>query len=316
MLTILGIGTLALVILACLGDEPKDRMVWAFGFLSILVALMGSILFLADHQGQSYRYFAERPVSPRLVWLSRQVSWLTVISLWLMVVAPIWIMVVFRGELHALTRPFHLKSSSQVPMSYTSTLGEAPAWLALGVFLLLAYAAGQVCSTFLRSGVLSGVLGVALTIVLFCWAAAMEWVGVSWLLAAAPIPIIALFITWCRMSDWIGERSGPRTWLRSGLSFVLPVAAMIAIMAVCRVALVPVTSPGFSLQKYAAQVTPEARKTAEMYLRAGELLTALDRSRIYDLQMVQRRQPDRPDADARAAGRRVRGRIVPLARLD
>ncbi|HEY2839649.1 MAG TPA: hypothetical protein VGJ26_10890, partial [Pirellulales bacterium] len=289
MITLVGAGTLGLVVLASMKDDPNDRLKWAFGLLMGVVTLMGSVAFLADHQGRRFRYFSERPVNPRLVWLSRQWSWLGVIAVWLLMAVPIWLAVVFRvrlfkhlaEDIRIWDLPFwRSRSLAEGLQRFSGRLNQLPVWLLLGYFMLLAFSTGQLGSIFLRSGVLACVLGIVLSALAFVWVACMESLGVSWLLAAAPIPLIALLVSWIRMSDWFGERTGPRVWIRAGLSIVLPVAAMIGTMAACRVALVPDVSPGFSLQEYAAEVTPEARETAALYLRGADMMTGVNRSSV------------------------------------
>src|SRR5262249_54815074 len=45
--------------------------------LAAWASIAGSCVFLSDQEQRRYKFFAEHNVPPRLVWLSRQVPWLT-----------------------------------------------------------------------------------------------------------------------------------------------------------------------------------------------------------------------------------------------
>jgi len=276
----IGFATLLLSLLASnyWYETPEDQVGLSMVILSIVVAVMGSLVFWGDQRAQRFRFLAERPVSPRLVWFSRQISWLAVIGLWLAFLVPIWGSVAFHWDRAWLTRCLEWRTQNQP--YYFGGLGQLPGWLCFVLFMLLAYSAGQVCSLFIRSGVLAAITSLGLMLAFYSSAGLMEAIGVNWMLGTAPIVFIALFVTWLRVTGWIVERNGFRARLRAACSVLLPVAAAVALLAVCRVINVPVEGPGFSVSAYEAEVTPAALETAKIYVRAGELLVPFDNTNL------------------------------------
>ncbi|HKD35542.1 MAG TPA: hypothetical protein VKB78_02040, partial [Pirellulales bacterium] len=49
--------------------------------LAIFSTLMGAMVFLPDQEQRRYRFFAEHNIPPRLVWLSRHLPWLSVLTI-------------------------------------------------------------------------------------------------------------------------------------------------------------------------------------------------------------------------------------------
>jgi hypothetical protein len=107
------------------------------------------------------------------------------------------------------------------------------------------------------------------------WVISMRLLEINLLWSVAPIPLALLFATWLRAPDWILERNTWRGWLRVGAALALPLVALLTAVPLYRVYQIPDVSPGFSPDEYARSMTPTAEetKTADMYLRAGDLLT-------------------------------------------
>ena len=231
----------------------------------LTVPLMGSCVFLADQQGYSFRFLADRGVPPRYVWLSRQFGALAAgvfSSIAILVALALLLVVAFWAPKHPYTgyatEPLILSEVSQV-----LALG-----LALLCYLVVGITAGQLCSMFFRGGVLAGFFGLLLTCLLSGWCAVMWLWGVNWLWSVAPIPIVLLLATWLRAPDWLLERNNLRAWLRPGLAMAVPVAVVFTAVPLVRIHGVPVVDPGFSPDEYARPATPEEQATLDLYERA------------------------------------------------
>ncbi|HVU88826.1 MAG TPA: hypothetical protein VHD36_16000, partial [Pirellulales bacterium] len=269
----LGIGTL-LTLWMLTPDGARDTNAnSAIVLAAFFTALMGASTFYADQERSQYRFFGERPVRPRMVWLNRLSVWGTVIFLFLAVATPLWVAVIFK-DLSLLVD--HIDHSyvynERTPGSFTGTLFQLPAILTLAVLVSLTYASGQLCSMLLRSGIIAAFMGVILAAVMVAWSVGMSALGVNWLISIAPLPLIMLWVTWLRAPHWIAERSGWWPWTRLGLSLAVPILAVGIATASFRILQIPVVEPGFSPEQYVDQVTPAARETAQMYLRAASMV--------------------------------------------
>jgi hypothetical protein len=239
-----------------------------------IVALMGSCVFLADQERSQFRYFSERPVSARMVWLNRQCVWLGVVIAVLAIGVPLWTKSA-TGTLTPLTNPVNLRNLAGLPAGTAQFFGcidQLPSWAFFAVYAVLAYSCGQLCSMLFRSGIVAGFAGIVLSLAVSAWVGVTVELRLNWLVTLAPIPVFLLWATWWRAPHWIGERTGWWPWTRLGLSLAVPAMVVVAATATYRVAQIPRVDPGFSPVEYAAQVTPEARQTGEMYLRAADLL--------------------------------------------
>lgn len=232
--------------------------------------LLGACTFLGDQRRYSFRFLAERGARPRCVWLSRQLVWLPAVLLWAVVLYSAISLI--EGDLDS------------------ELLG-----MLLGI-AVLTYAAGQMFSMFLHSGILAGFLTVVATGMLLNWAGLMNFWGLSWLWSLAPIPPVLLLASWLRAPDWLLERNGVRAWLRPiGLLFGAFVGLLTAVVLV-RIYSVPSVDLGFSPEEYARPATPEETATLEMYRQAVALMVPVRLSAPADSQ-----QADEPEDGASMA---------------
>ena len=249
MLAIAGPGTLAagfaLVVLVSLNPFPLTHDILpAWAAAQVVPSLMGACVFLADNERRSVRYLAYHAVRARHVWLARELTWLAALLIW---------------------------SIGVYVLSFRGGVG----WY--GGFLLLAiigFCCGQLASMLFRSGIIAAFAAVLLTLATAVWTVSMRLLEINLLWSVAPIPLALLFAAWLRAPDWILERNTWRGWLRVGAALVLPAVALIIAVPLYRVYQIPDVSPGFSPEKYATSMTPNAEetKTADMYARAGGLV--------------------------------------------
>jgi hypothetical protein len=269
----LGIGTLLTAWMLTPNGSRDTNVNSAMILSGFLAALMGASTFYADQDRSQFRFFGERPVRPRMVWLNRLFVWGAVLVVFLAIATPLWVAVTL-GDLTLLVQ--HMDNSyvdgQRTSGSFTGTLFQLPAFLSFAILVSVAYASGQLCSMLLRSGIIAAFLGVVLAAVMVTWSVGMSALGVNWWLSIAPLPIIMLWVTWLRAPHWIAERTGRWPWTRLGLSLAVPMLAVGIATASYRMFQIPRVAPGFSPEQFAAEVTPAARETAQLYLRAASMV--------------------------------------------
>ena len=228
-------------------------------FLSILSVigffsppLVGACVFLADQSRYRFRFLAERGISPRTIWLSRQLVWGSALLLAILVFCvPLVYRVVFAwGFFHEVT-----------PESIL------PLFISLGV-ILLAYACGQFCSMFIHSGILAVMASLLLTVLLVLWANLMWFLGMNLAWSVAPLPVAFFVATWLKPPDWLEERSGWMSRLRAVAPVAVPVIAILIAVPLIRAYQIPMVDPGFSPSEFTRPATPEEEATAALYAKA------------------------------------------------
>ncbi|MEQ9379922.1 MAG: hypothetical protein RJP95_03610, partial [Pirellulales bacterium] len=215
-----------------------------------------------DKPNHSFRFFAAHVVSPTQLWLSRMGVGLTTVAL---------SMVLFLLVMLAFFAFGELTISS---FSYQGFLRALPYALSGP---LLAYGAGQLCSLLFRGGLLAAFFGLFLAGLLVGWDFLMWVIAVPWWWSVAPLAIALLMATWLRMPGWLLERRGWRPWLPVTLVLVVPTLAILVAVPFFRVYQIPLQSPGFSVAEFTKPLTAEEKKTADMYRRAWELITPMEK---------------------------------------
>jgi len=251
-----------------LANGGEDHfIVWLHIFIEyftlIFIPLLCSFTFLADQGQKKYRFFAERGIGPRLVWLSRLWPWLLIVIIWFALYV-----IFFTAYLWDWQNP-----STPSTQRYLFSIP----WYLLG-YLALSICVGQFCSMFFRSGIPAGVFSLVITAILSFWAALMWMWAINWLWSVVPIPLVLLLATWLRAPDWVLERKGPRTWLRPGLVVAVPAIILLTAVPFYRVYQIPVVDPGFSVAEFTRPPTPEERATRELFIKASEKIRALPQS--------------------------------------
>ena len=240
-------GYFALFIWFGLIFKPSASPNWAgmLVLLPFLSTVLGARAFWADQQGQHYHFFTEHGVRPRWVWLSRQL----VSGSTLLVIAVV----------------------ACVPLLFTRPHEQKLQVAALGLAVLM-FAAGQVCSIFIRSGIVAVFSAVLCSVLLFGWTMFLHELGVWWVVSSLPLPFIFWWATWLYAPTWIQERTAWRVRVATAASIVVPLLGVVAGIAANRVYEIPAIEPSFDTSIVQTPVTPEARKTAQMYSEASALL--------------------------------------------
>lgn len=196
------IGILALLVLVPMGTcvlsghfGPVDGD-WVFYVLfpmGALAGLLGVLAFQSDGMHQRVRFYADRGVSPTILWLTRHWIPVTILLLW------------------AILR--YLTLRSQGAMNASLILVDTAA--VLGV-CLAAYIIGQWVSQFIKSPILSAIVlpAVLLTNLAYCIFAVAAMEAPWWLLIVSfAIPAIA---TWWMMRPWMERRIDWKYFLQHG----------------------------------------------------------------------------------------------------
>lgn len=295
--TVIGLGLMFTTELVSSGLQSSVPVYREHVPLSILFlpALFGALTFRADQRRLQYRFLAKHAGRPRMMWLSRQLTWLTPTVAWcLFVHVGAWL---YGGSwfLESLRRmswanyTFGIDSNGQwtVAMQLKAEQG-------LNVFLhvtlvfwmasLAAYALGQFLSLVLRSDVFAGLLALGGSIVILLW----SYVSFAWQLSPvwfiAPLAIGLAFASWFRVPDWLVDRHGLGRWALPGLAAITPAVVAICCVPVQRAAQVHQLYPSDNLNNISIKELADrsrefqqiGREVADAYTILGNKLEASD----------------------------------------
>lgn len=291
-------------------------------------ALLGALTFTADQRRGGVRFLAEHAASPRLVWLSRQIVWLGMLVLLTAVVIMAAAMLI-TNFVHANLREYQQMHDDFGPSIYDAR--EIRNDIATGVYAgttamtfaccgaLAAYAIGQFCSMLLKSEIVSAFTSLVLAVVLIAWVLVLVAWGLSSWIFVLPLAIAFLSATWLRAPYWVVGRNSWRTWAMPALA-IIGTLAVFAIMLpqirLSEVRSIPLQTlssgkPTPTSVAFLKKRQKEAIATAEMYMRAANLLTAP----IANSPLEKWAKPEFADDGPNAAGT-IDARKIPAAQLN
>jgi hypothetical protein len=271
IMTALGLALVAWI-MVIKPDEAKraPTMAMATATVTLLFSVLaGASVFQADQSKQSFRFLAERGVAPATVWFTRHVVWIAPVAVWSLATV---FLVLFAFESRDLCELAEKLIRGDLDTAIDA--GQAIGILA-GMFLVtlaLVYSVGQFCSMFLRRNIVAAFVGLILAGVLCWWAGLMDTLGISWLWSVAPIPLVLLVATWLRTPHWLLERNDRRARLRAALSVIMPAVVLASAVIAFRVYQIPYAELGFSSAEFAKPISPEAKATADMYVKAASMI--------------------------------------------
>ena len=245
--------------------------------IAVFSTLMGAMVFLPDQEQRRYRFFAEHNVPPRLVWLSRHLIWLAVLSVSILAVCVGWLFAFV--DVRALIQELGIvmdpnRTSFTLPYSPNLTMPPFAFGIAIGA---TGYAIGQFSSMLIRSGVLAAVVAVATgCTVLWVWAYLMNMMGISLWWSVVPIPVALVVATWLRAPDWVAENKRWSARGRLAAVLAIPATALLIAVPLYRANQIPKESPGFDVGEYIAQIQADLADglaTADLYRKASDLLS-------------------------------------------
>ncbi len=249
--------------------------------LVVLAPVSGAMAFLGDQRRRSYRFLAARGLSAGQLWWNRQaVALLAAIAL-----------AVALATLSAATRTGPGRDWEAIIMVLIS----------LG-YVALAYSAGQLAAMFSRSSILAVCVAMGLTAGLSMWSAAMIGLDIGWWWSAAPIPVVLLVASRLRASHWLVDRDGWRGWLPAGACLAACPAVLVPAVILYRIYEIPWTTPSFVAEADRLANDPEARATADLYLRAADVYLPLRSRERQGGAAVPGMPGGEPPANAQAVG--------------
>ncbi len=180
--------------------------------LALLTGFLGVLVFQADQRVKQFRFFAEQGISPRVVWWTRQAFW------GLCLILSLATLVGLSALLHAFSGPSDAWSRTSYWDSLLASVGAA----------MLAYSAGQFCSLAGQRAVLVAAATSCLFLLMLFWCGVMIAQQVPFAWSVATIPLLAFFASWFLVEDWMLERRGWRSHLRTLAVTVGPALVLIA----------------------------------------------------------------------------------------
>jgi hypothetical protein len=250
----------------------------------LMTALFGSLAFSVDPMWRA-RFLAEHGVSPRLVWLSRQIVWggwlfgllaiavvLTVVP-WL-IPPPVLSEARPEGEWWDTSLPGQtlriLTADSSTQRSLFRLCNEelaTNAWL-VWAMLFSAYCVAQLLSLMVRRRLLAAVFSIVLGCVAAGWTYLMCVLDVPWLWSVLPLGIACLMATWLRAPSWLFARGGWRGWMGPMAVIVAALAGIAVGIPVYRVDEIPTIAVNWAAQDRSPADVADAKTTIDLYQRA------------------------------------------------
>ena len=208
---------------------------FGFGMLAgyALIPAAGASVFSGDQKLFQFRFLADRGISAKMIWWSRQPVWAVAVAVWVAV---------------ALAPVLFVVTSSPLDSDHTIFLR----WYVLPTLLCtpLAYCFGQFCSMMTRSGILCVTVAIAGSVILMLWAIGMFFLGVPLFWSVLPIPVILLVATRVRTRGWLIESNALKSWLPVLIVLLVPSAAILAGVAFYRAYSIPMIEPGFDVAAF------------------------------------------------------------------
>jgi len=288
--------------------------------VSLLAGLMGACVFLGDQRREQYRFLAERAARPGAVWLSRQVIWAVPLVLLAGLLVPYFLVTeadVFGTRVYSQSHSYSGLGSLDVRNLIAAMYMGGQA-LELLVCAFAAYAAGQFCSMFFRSGILAAVFGLALAGGLCFWTLLMRSLYLSLFWTVLPIPLALVAATRLRTADWILHRNTLRAWWRPACLVLASTSAVLAAVPWMRVNNIPaMPQPILSAGEYEREPTAEEKETEALYQKARDAYVARppDPGPAQDNSKTQPEAPPDPKLVAAEDGAWVQANRETIARL-
>ena len=200
---------------------------------AILTLLMGSTVFMKDHQQRSYQFFQQNVEAARSFWLARLLPW------WLAITAIVLIINLIGGGIFAVTRESWEAASGVRNAEYgiaqivtDLTLQYASQTTAMSsVVLLAALGVSQFFSMFVRNPVIAVILALLTGIALVATGLGVAFLDESVIWFLGPIVVALYFATWFRSKYWLADSPAWIGWFIPIVSIVFTTTAVLVSFA-------------------------------------------------------------------------------------
>jgi len=250
----------------------------------LMTALFGSLTFSLDPMWRA-RFLAERGVSPRLVWLSRQIVWggwlLGLLAIALVLTVVPWLLPPpVLSEARSPWLSWDLSPQGKSLRFFTADLQIQESFFRLGnedlainawlvwSMLFSTYCVSQLMSLMVRRRLLAAVFAIVVGCLVAAWAYLMFLLDVSWLWSVLPVGIACLMATWLRAPSWLFARSGLRGWMGPMAVIVAALAGIAVAIPRYRVDEIPTIAVGWPPQDRSPADVADAKTTIDLYQRA------------------------------------------------
>ncbi|HND55015.1 MAG TPA: hypothetical protein PLV92_21525, partial [Pirellulaceae bacterium] len=262
----------------------------------IATTLLGACTFSGDQWRSRFRFFAERGVSARMVWLARLTFWSVAALVWCGIV---WQFATAQAT-HVPATPTLVSASGQPAAGAVAGVFVAPGvqpqfaeWLAAHAgptlaeamigLALIGFVVGQWTSMRIRSPIAAVFAAGILATLAVLWSMWMARLRVPLWFSVFPLAPILLFSSWLTAPDWLLEREGRRVWKRDALTLYLPLLAMLLGFAAYRAWEIPAHlmpgDPAVSVLNWGPRGNESAPTTlsgADTARLRSEMRTAID----------------------------------------
>ncbi len=273
------VGAVLLWYVCCLRMTPTIDQ-WHALMLPYFIGsfVCGLFAFGSEQWGGRFRFATERGCSPRIVWLSRHVTWLPPVVL--MTLGGAWLC-------------WRNPQAFQRDIAYRQF-----EWSSVLIGPFVCYSAAQFAAMLCRGTVMALAVGLFLTILGIFWSIGMtSWLAPIWWSIGA-WPVIGLFVTWLKSNDWIEERRDRVARWRLALGLGTPICLLLIALATYRVIQIPVSplpAEWDEAPQVLARLTSAEKETLEVYRRAlTEMERGEDQLETYEArkERLRREHPD------------------------
>jgi len=250
--------------------------------LMVVAALIGCMVFAADKKQRGYRCLAEQGSSPSAVWLNRQAFGLFWLIAGIVLAHLVW-----------WTR---IRVTNNLPIAEFDPFNDSRqtwwyfiSWRQVGSVALV-YAAGQLASLLVSSGIVATLIGLVLAFVGYSWSLAMAQLQLPSPLTVWPLALGMLAATAVFARGWLIDQRGLKLWLQTAATLGAFTALTLALIPELRLQGIPDQPLAFDVTAFQATLGPEARQTADLYRRAFE--TMITRIELEDKRVAPSDDPD------------------------
>jgi hypothetical protein len=245
--------------------------------LVVVATFVGCMVFAADKKQRGYRCLAEQGSSAGAVWINRQAFGLSWLVAGVVLAHLVWWarMGITRNlpiaEFDAFN-DYGYRDSGRTWWYFIS-------WREVGSVAIV-YAAGQLASLLLSSGMVATLVGLVLASIGYAWSLLMMHLQLPSALTVWPLALGMLATTAVFGRGWLIDQRGLKLWLQTAGTLAAFTALTLALIPDLRLQGIPDRPLAFDVAAFEATLGPAEQKTGDLYRRAFE--TMISRGEIED----------------------------------